>query len=70
MKTELQVVNKLIDVIVGKINSYLTEDTEHSYLLERIDYKNTEMNYPDIDNMRKNTMFYIYQTMKKLLILN
>ena len=59
MKTELMILNRLKEVIATQLNDYLEEDADYSGILEEIDEKNVVIDYPDIDNMPKNTMFYI-----------
>ena len=59
MKTELQVLNQLKTVIAEQLNEYLSADEENSGLLEDISEANVVIDFPDIDNMPKNTMFYI-----------
>lgn len=59
MKTELSVLNRLKDVIADQLNDWLKEDEEYSELLEEIDDKNVLVDFPDVDNMPKNSMFYI-----------
>lgn len=59
MKTELQVLNQLKSVIAEQLNEYLSADEENSGLLEEISEANVIIDFPDIDNMPKNTMFYI-----------
>ena len=59
MKTELQVLNQYKDVIAKQLNNYLHEDEENSGILDPIDENNVVIDYPDPDNMRKSTMFFI-----------
>lgn len=59
MKSELQVLNQLKNVIAEQLNDYLSADEENSGLLEEISEANVIIDYPDIDNMPKNTTFYI-----------
>ena len=59
MKTELQVLERLKDVISTQLNKYLKEDKENFELLELIDSDNVEIDFPDTDNFRKKTMFWV-----------
>ena len=59
MKTELQVLNQLKQVIATELNNYLSEDEDNHDLLEEINADNVVIGFPDLDNMKKNTMFYI-----------
>lgn len=59
MKTELQVLNKLREVIINDLNSYLSEDEENSLLLNNITSDNVVIDYPQVDDMKKSIMFYI-----------
>lgn len=59
MKTELSVMNRLAEVISTQLNDFLKEDEDYSGLLDEISEKNVVIDFPDIDNMPKNTMFYI-----------
>ena len=59
MKTELQVLNQLKQVIATELNDYLSEDEDNHDLLEEINADNVVIGFPDLDNMKKNTMFYI-----------
>ena len=57
MKTEIQVLERLKDMIV----TYLNENVSicGSMRPENISQDNIEIDFPDTDNMRKNSMFYI-----------
>ena len=59
MKTELQVLNQLKKVIAEQLNDYLAEDEDNKDLLEEIDENNVVIGFPELDSMKKNTMFYI-----------
>ena len=58
MKTEMQVLEALKDAIAEKIESQYYECDDKA-LLEQIKAGNVEIGFPDEDNMRKNTMFYL-----------
>lgn len=59
MKTELQVLNKLKDVIATQLNNWLKEDEENSGKLNPITKDNVIIDFPDPDHMPKSTVFYI-----------
>ena len=59
MKTELQVLTQLKKVIAEQLNDYLAEDEDNKDLLEEIDENNVVIGFPELDSMKKNTMFYI-----------
>lgn len=59
MISELQILNQLKKVIGEQLNEYLTADEENSGLLEEISEANVIIDFPDIDNMPKNTTIYI-----------
>ena len=67
MKTEIQVLEKLKLILIEKLNSFI-EDEFYKFI---IDDHNIKIDFPDIDNMRKNNMFYIqpdYETLEELSI--
>ncbi len=67
MKTEIQVLEKLKSVIINKLGSFYDEEIT----LAQITDMNIKIDFPDIDNMRKNNMFYIqpdYETLEELSI--
>lgn len=59
MKTELQILNQLKKVIAEELNDYLAEDEDNKGLLEEINEDNVVIGFPELDSMKKNTMFYI-----------
>ena len=59
MRTELKVLNQLKKVIAEQLNDYLAEDEDNKDLLEEIDENNVVIGFPELDSMKKNTMFYI-----------
>lgn len=59
MKTELQILNQLKKVIAEELNAYLAEDEDNKDLLEEINEDNVVIGFPELDSMKKNTMFYI-----------
>lgn len=59
MKSELQVLNQLKDVIAKQLNNYLHEDEENSGVLDKISDRNIVVDFPDPDNMPCSTMFWI-----------
>lgn len=64
MKTEIQVLDKLKDLIINNLSGYYQENN-----LPLIDESCIKVDFPDTDNMRKNTMFYIqpdYETFEQL----
>lgn len=67
MKTEIQVLEKLKAIIITNIGTYFDEDIS----LSEVSDLNVKIDFPDIDNMRKNNMFYIqpdYETLEQLSI--
>lgn len=58
MKTELQVLDQLKKVIAEQLNDYYSEVDDRE-LLEEISEANVEIGFPELDSMKKNTMFYI-----------
>lgn len=67
MKTEIQVLEKLKLILIEKLNNFI-EDEFYKFV---IDDHNIKIDFPDIDNMRKNNMFYIqpdYETLEELSI--
>jgi hypothetical protein len=57
VKTELQVLNQLELFIAENINTYLEQGEE--FLIEEISQDNVKVDYPDTDNMKRDTMFFI-----------
>lgn len=57
MKTEIQVLEKLKETIASHLNQYL--ENQDGVILDAINEQNIEIDFPDTDNMKKNTMFYI-----------
>lgn len=57
MKTEMQVLERLKETIASQLNPLI--ENSDGVLPEDIDAQNVEINFPDTDNMRKNSMFYI-----------
>ena len=57
MKTEMQVLERLKETMVSQLNP-LMEITD-GVLPEDISAQNVEIDFPDTDNMRKSSMFYI-----------
>jgi len=67
MKTEIQVLEKLKAIIITNLGTYFDEEIP----LSEISDLNIKIDFPDIDNMRKNNMFYIqpdYETLEELSI--
>ena len=58
MKTEMQVLDRLKEVIVSQLSKHYEEDGGQADLAP-ISPLNVEIDFPDVDNMRKETMFYI-----------
>ena len=58
MKTEMQVLEKLKQVITDQLALHYQEDGGKADL-QPITEHNVSIDFPDIDNMRKDTMFYI-----------
>lgn len=59
MTTELQVLNQLKKVIVEQLKNYYAEDADNKDLLEDITEDNVVIDFPQLDSMKKNTMFFI-----------
>jgi hypothetical protein len=57
MKTEMQVLERLKATMVSQLNSYI--ETQGNIAPESIDASNIEIDFPDPDSMRKNSMLYI-----------
>lgn len=57
MKTEMKVLERLKETMVSQLNSLI--ETMDGVLSEDIDAQNVEIDFPDTDNMRKSSMFYI-----------
>ena len=53
MKNELTILNQMKMVIENQLNGYLEGE------LPEIDEKNVQIDFPDIDQMPKNVMFYL-----------
>lgn len=58
MKTDLQITKSLELLIAENLNDFL-KDVDCEEELEEIDEKNVIQDFPDVDNSRKNTMFWI-----------
>ena len=58
MKTELQCLEQLKSVIAAQIENYYAEADDRE-LLEEITEDNVVIGFPELDSMKKNTMFYI-----------
>lgn len=58
MKTDLQITNTLERIIAEDLNDYLSQ-VECSEELQEIDENNVTQDFPDVDNSRKNTMFWL-----------
>lgn len=58
MKTEMQVLDRLRQVIAESIADHFSEDGGGADL-GPIGPENTSIDFPDVDSMRKSTMFYI-----------
>jgi hypothetical protein len=57
MKTEMQVLERLSEIIVAQLQAHITGiDAED---LEPLTNKNVSIDFPDVDRMRRNTMFFI-----------
>lgn len=59
MKSELSIMEKLQEVIQDNLNSYLLTDEEYGTYAEQITDDNVVIDYPEVENMRKKSMFYI-----------
>lgn len=59
MKTELDVLEQLKKVIEEQLNGYIVDKP-------LIDSNNVSIDYPDVDNMPRSTMFYIQPDMESL----
>jgi len=57
MITEMQVLERLKAVIATDLVGL--QESEEGISIEHFDEKNIEIDFPDVDSMRKNTMFYI-----------
>jgi len=57
MKTEMQVLERLKETMVSQLNPLM--ETTDGVLPEDINAQNVEIDFPDTDNMRKSSMFYI-----------
>ena len=55
MKTEIQVLEHLKTTIATRLATFFDNDGE----IITIDEKNVEIDFPDVDTMRRNTMLYI-----------
>lgn len=55
MKDELQVLNQLEKFIADNINTFIDSEED----LEEITSEHVSVDYPDTDNMKKDTMFFI-----------
>ncbi len=67
MKTELQVLDRLKETIATQLGEYMDESEED--VLEAITEMHINIDYPDVDRMRKNTMFFIqpdYENLEQL----
>lgn len=63
MKTEIQVLDKLKLIIINQLGTFFDEEVS----LSEVNDLNIKIDFPDIDNMRKNNMFYIqpdYETLE------
>ncbi|MFA5674182.1 MAG: hypothetical protein WC912_06940 [Thermovirgaceae bacterium] len=68
MKTEMQVLEQLKATIAARINDCQVSGGEE-LPIGQIDGKNVEIDFPDVDAMRRNTMFFIqpdYQNLEPL----
>lgn len=59
MKSELTIMEKLQEVIQDNLNNYLLTDEEYGTYAEQITDDNVVIDYPEVENMRKKSMFYI-----------
>lgn len=59
MKSEYSILTKIAEHIAERLNDYMTVDEEYSGYLHKIDDKNVVVDFPDIDNMPKNVMFFV-----------
>ena len=57
MKTEMQVLERLKAVIATDLVGL--QEIEEGISIERFDEKNVEIDFPDVDSMRRPTMLYI-----------
>ena len=67
MKTEMQVLQKLQEIILTHIGASVPEEERES--LGAVTEKNIEIDFPDTDRMRANTMFFIqpdYENLEQL----
>ena len=67
MKTEMQVLQKLQEIILTHIGASVPEEDRES--LGAVTEKNIEIDFPDTDRMRANTMFFIqpdYENLEQL----
>ena len=65
MKTEMQVLERLRDVIMADLARHLGPEDE----VGPVDGRNVAIDYPDVDKMPRNTMFYIqpdYENLEEL----
>ncbi|MFA6732782.1 MAG: hypothetical protein WCS07_08595 [Sphaerochaeta sp.] len=58
MKTEMQVLDRLAATIASQIANHFSED-DGGGDLGPVGEQNISIDFPDVDSMRKNTMFYI-----------
>ncbi len=58
MKTEMMVLERLRDMIIAHIGEHFSAD-EGGADLTPFDDKSVVIDFPDVDNMRKDSMFYI-----------
>ena len=58
MKTELQILEQLKKVIIEQLKDYYAE-ADDAELLEELTKDNVVIGFPELDSMKKNTMFYI-----------
>jgi len=58
MKTEMQVLEHLKTLIATRLSTYV-DSTDENVTNEAFDEKNVAIDFPDVDTMRKNTMFFI-----------
>lgn len=68
MKTEMQVLDRLKDMIVSQIGEHFSSDGGGGDLEPVLD-ANVRIDFPDADSMRRNTMFYIqpdYENLEEL----
>ena len=55
MKTEMDVLRRLKETIETQLNNFITNES----IVGKIDKNNVVIDFPDVDNMPRNTMFYI-----------